>query len=140
MATESDTAGHHLEHPTLAAHLTTIHRGDPTPTPPCPNPHPPGPPLHLVGHFASARIAPHHTGSPISETRQTNASANRSFATGRPGTGYLCPGTAWCDIPEQPHPVAPGDLTIDDRAPQATGEGPSDGPAVICRAADSRKR
>ena len=139
MEREPDTAGHHLEHPSLAAHLNTIHRGDPTPTPPFPDPHPPGPSLLIGGTIRICPYCPAPHRGPIRAERETERDRQSVLRAWKSGYGNLCPGTPWCDSPGQPHPVAPDELTVDHRRAQATGGELSDGPAVMCSAADSRK-
>ena len=123
----------------MAREPDTIHRGDPTRTPPGPEPHPPGLALLIGG---ALRLCPYCT-SPHRDPHRRDTTDQRRrqqiLRDWKARYGNLCAGTPWCTTPDQPHPVAPGGLTVDDRAPQATGEGPSDGPAVMCRAADSRK-
>jgi hypothetical protein len=140
MATEPDTAGHHLEHPTLSEHLNTIFRGGTSTHASHLEEHPPGPALVIGGALAlcpycsSPHRGPHRQDTPDQRQRQQILRAWKARY------GNLCPGTPWCDTPDQTHPVAPGDLTIDHRTAQTTGGEPSDDPAVICHTADSRKK
>ena len=118
----------------------TIYRGDPTCTPPCPDPHPPGPPLVIGGALP---LCPYCTSPHWGPHPRDTAGQRRRlqiFRDWKARYGNLCPGTPRCDTPDQPHPVEPGELTIDHGTAQATGGELSDGPAVMCSAADSRKK
>jgi hypothetical protein len=121
----------------MAREPDTIHRGDPTRTPPCPDPHPPGLALLIGG---ALRLCPYCTSPHRGPHRRDTTDQRRQQILRDWKTRYvlLCPGTPWCDTANTPHAVAPGDLTVDTRDPQAAGG--ELGPAVMCRAADSRKK
>ena len=124
----------------MAREPDTIYRGDPTRTPPCSGPHPAGLPLVIGGvlpfcpYCDSPYRGPHRRDTTDQRQRQQIL---RDWKT---RYGNLCPGTPWCDTPDQPHPVVHGELTVDHRAAQAAGGEASGERAVICRAADSRKK
>lgn len=51
--------------------------------------------------------------------------------------GNICPGTAWCATPGEPHPTK--DLTVDHIIPQSAGGTLDQGWEIMCRSANSRK-
>ena len=90
------------------------------------------------------RYCPHcqglHRGPCLQRDYQDERQRSAILADYRGTKGDLCPGTPWCTTPNQPHPVASGDLTVDHRVPRAGGGTLADGYTVMCRAANTRKK
>ena len=108
MDTEPDTAGHHLEHPTLGEHLAAFERGGAIDSAPRADPHPPGPRLTIGGAllFCAYCDSPHR--APHRRDTANQRQRNRSSATGTPGTETCAPAHCGATPPArrtQSHPA-----------------------------------
>ena len=115
-----------------------FHGGVPQPTPPSPTA------THPVMARRGLRYCPHcrtlHRGPCLQRDYQDERQRLHILADYRGQRGDVCPGTPWCTTPNQPHPVASGDLTVDHTRGRAQGGTLNQGWAVMCRTANTRKK